>query len=323
MFPNLRIKLHQPYPSRETSGKESTVQSRVFVVGCGRSGTTLLQSMLSSHSRVASMPETWLFVTVAGYMAPRLYGNSPKGVKDRLLRIRDKARLRLGLAAENSRDEVRNILRELEREDLMSLFPRTGRQLLPQLQACVNILDRIAQDQDRPIWLEKSPLHLGYIDLIERVIPHARFIHILREGPDAVASLYDATQQFADPWRRIYPTLDHCIDQWNHCVKLAARYVDLPRHFLVRYEDLVSDTESTLRRLCRFLDIEFEGEMVGGYGSAAERLIREAEPWKKNVAGPVVNANGTKFHSLFDATQKRHILRRLNGIPANMRCSSD
>jgi hypothetical protein len=278
--------------------------------------------MISSHSRVASMPETWLFVTVAGYMVPRLYGYSPKGVKDHLLRIRDKTRLRLGLAAKNSRDEVRNILRQLKREDLMSLFPPAGRQLEPQLQACVNILDRIAQDQGRPTWLEKSPLHLGYIDLIERVIPHARFIHILREGPDAVASLYDATQQFADPWRRIYPTLDHCIDQWNHCVKLSSRYVDLSRHFLVRYEDLVSDPESTLRRLCRFLDLEFEAEMLGGYGAASERLIRETEPWKKDVAGPIVNANGTKFHQLFDEAQRRHILRRLTEIPANMRSTS-
>jgi hypothetical protein len=298
------------------------IQSRAFLVGCGRSGTTLLQSMLSAHSRVASMPETWLFVTVAGYMAPRLYGFPPKGVKERLLRIRDKTRLRLRLAAKNSRAEVRNVLRQLKREDLMALFPPTGRQLEPQLQACVNILDRIAQDEGRPIWLEKSPLHLGYVDLIERVIPNARFIHILREGPDAVASLYDATQQFADPWRRIYPTLDHCIDQWNHCVKLSSRYMGLPRHFLVRYEDLVSDPESTLRRLCPFLDLEFEVEMRDGYRQAAGRLIREAEPWKKDVAGPIVNANGTKFQSLFDEAQKRHILRRLIEIPANMRRTS-
>jgi hypothetical protein len=279
--------------------------------------------MISSHSRVASMPETWLFVTVAGYMAPRLYGYSPTGVKDRLRRLRDRARLRLGLAARNSRDEVRNILRQLKREDLMSLFPPAGRELEPQLQACVNILDRIAQDQGRPTWLEKSPLHLGYIDLIERVIPHARFIHILREGPDAVASLYDATQQFAEPWRRIYPTLDHCIDQWNHCVKLSSRYVDLRRHFLVRYEDLVSEPESTLRRLCPFLDLEFEAEMLAGYGASSERLIREAEPWKAGVAGPIVNANGTKFQALFDEAQRRHILRRLTEIPANMRRTSD
>jgi hypothetical protein len=277
--------------------------------------------MLSSHSSVASTPETWLFVSVAGYIVSRLYGYPPKGVKDRLLRIRENTRLGLGMAARNSRDEVRNFLRQIKREELMSLFPPTGRQLEPQLQACVSILDRLAQDQGRPIWLEKTPLHLGYVDLIERVIPQVRFIHILREGPDAVASLYDATQQFPDPWRRIYPTLDHCIDQWNHCVELSSRYAGLPRHFLVRYEDLVSEPQSTLRRLCRFMGLEFEAEMLDDYGPASERLIRETEPWKV-VAGPIVSANGTKFHSLFDEGQKRHILRRLTEIPPSLRYTS-
>jgi len=172
-----------------TSMPTSPIQARVFLVGCGRSGTTLLQSMLASHSRIASMPETWLFVSVAGYMTPRLYGYPPSGVKDRLGRILDKTRLRLGIAAKDGRDSVRNFLREMKREDLMSLFPPSGRSLGLQLDACVNILDRIAQDQNRPLWLEKSPLHLGYIDLIERTIPQARFVHLLREGPDGVASI--------------------------------------------------------------------------------------------------------------------------------------
>jgi hypothetical protein len=296
-----------------------SIQSRIFLVGCGRSGTTLLQSMLASHSHVASLPETWFFVAIAGYMSPRLYGFSPTGWKDRLLRIRDEARLRLGLTARNGRESVHDFLRAIKREDLMSLFPPRGRRLGPQLRACVSILDRIAEDQGRPLWLEKSPLHLGYIDLIERVVPRAKFVHLVREGPDVVASLYEATQRFADPWRRIYPTLDHCIDQWNHCVKLASKYVDRSRHVFVRYEDLISNPEGELRRLCAFAGIEFEKEMMEGYAKTAEQLTTENEPWKLNVKEPVHNANGTKFGVIFDEAERRHVLARLSEIPPSMR----
>lgn len=266
------------------------------------------------------MPETWFFVAIAGYMAPRLYGCAPTGPKDRLLRIRDELRLRLGITAKDGREDVRKYLREIHREELMSLFPPAGRSLGPQLRACVDILDRIALDQDRPMWLEKSPLHLGYVDLIEQIIPEARFVHILREGPDVVASLYEATQRYAEPWRRIYPTLDHCIDQWNHCVKLSSRYVQRARHTMVRYEELISDPEATLKRLCRFTGVEFEPEMLQSYSRTADRLTRAQEPWKASVREPVHNANGTKFQLLFNEERRRHILGRLVALPANMRC---
>jgi hypothetical protein len=266
------------------------------------------------------MPETWLFAVTAGYMTRRLYGYSPTGLNDRLARIRDDMRLRLGVAAKDARNGVRDFLRAIHREDLMALFPPAGRALEPQLQACVRILDRIAQDQNRTLWLEKSPLHLGYIDLIERVIPQARFVHLVREGPDVIASMYEATQRYADQWRRIYPTLDRCIDQWNHCVKLSSKYVHHSRHILVRYEDVVSDPEAALRRLCHFADVEFEAQMLTSYARTADQLMLEQEQWKISVRGPVRNANGTKFRLLFDEEQKRHILGRLIGLPASMRC---
>lgn len=296
----------------------NTIRSRFFLVGCGRSGTTLLQSMLASHSQIASMPETWFFVAIAGYLTPRLYGFPPTGARDRLVRIRDEVRLRLGMTARHGREGVHHFLREICREDLMSLFPPTGRRLGPQLQACVHILDRMAQEQNRPIWLEKSPLHLGYIDLIERTIPQARFIHLVRDGTDVVASLYDATLRYEEPWRRIYPTLDRCIDQWNHCIRLSSKYLSGSRHTLVHYEDLVADAETTLRRLCPFIEVEFEAGMLQGYAQTSTRLTREQEKWKSNVADKIHNANGVKFRTLFTEEQRSYIQSRLIALPANL-----
>jgi len=105
-------------------------------------------------------------------------------------------------------------------------------------------------------------------------------------------------------------------------VKLSSEHVHRAHHTLVRYEELVSNPEATLTRLCRFMGVEFEAQMLENYASAAERLTRTEEVWKVSAKEPVHNANGTKFGALFDEDQRRHILGRLMPLPAHMRSTS-
>jgi hypothetical protein len=260
----------------------SQAPTRVFVVGCPRSGTTLLQTMLGSHPSVHSLPETHFFA----HAFPR----------NRLLRL-------LTLPAWNVRRRLPELLAELGRTDLLplargSLFDRAF------AAPFVRILDTIAFDAGHSVWVEKTPLHLHYIAEITKHVPGAKFVHVLRDGLDVVASLYSATNSHPEQWARFARrrrfrgyTLDQCIDRWNHDIALTLRYGVQPNHHVVRYERLVVDPAATLAATCAFLDIRYDPRMHEGE-TTYTRVVRADEIWKQRNAHPLESRIGAARESL-------------------------
>src|SRR5690606_2497614 len=76
-------------------------------------------------------------------------------------------------------------------------------------------------------------------------------------------------------------------DTWRHYAKTARRATRDARNLMnVRYEDLVSEPERTLRGVCQFLNLPYTAEMMD-FPSKASNVNAEREPWKKNVMKPV------------------------------------
>ncbi len=97
-------------------------------------------------------------------------------------------------------------------------------------------------------WCEKTPRYTVIADLIAELYPDARFLHVVRDGLDVVASHRDRWG-----WRSAYAA----IDDWRTLVRKARRFgaeVGPERYLEVRYESLVADAEPTLREVFRFLD---------------------------------------------------------------------
>lgn len=185
-----------------------------------------------------------------------------------------------------------------------------------QAAAFTDILDRLTLDRGKSVWVEKSPEHIAYIDLIERYIRPVQFIHMVRSGADVVASIYDAAQKYPDThWKKNWGTIDRCVDQWNEAVRLTRKHRHKPNHHVVTYERLVEDTPGVLAELCDFLRIPFEEAMLESYTSAADQLVRNKRGWQAGVFQPIHNANATKFFELFDEGQRRYILERLSPAP--------
>jgi hypothetical protein len=116
----------------------------------------------------------------------------------------------------------------------------------------VQIVDAASLKAGRPIWVEKTPDHLFYVKRIQQYIPDAAFIHIIRNGRDTVASLVDAARKFPDVWEG--PTSPElAVRRWNVALRESLQYRGDPQHYLVRYEELVSDPGKVLKGLCGFL----------------------------------------------------------------------
>lgn len=264
----------------------------IFIVGCPRSGTTLLQSLLASHSAIASFPESKFFLRLIA--EPR----------------QNSRRYKLGLASADARPTLQRFLEEVGAPDLSAKLPR-----LPFVRSYVagfdRILSQLAQRQGKHIWLEKTPEHLHSLGDIHQYLPQSKIIHIVRNGTDTIASLYDLCQRHPQVWGQYFNGLDGCIDRWINDVAISRRYINQPNHTVVRYATLVDSTEAEIQRLCQFLGVSFEATMLTRYQHTSQGLVRPRENWKGLNRAAIQSTGGKKFHTLLDPAQQAHVLERI------------
>ncbi|MFT4256494.1 MAG: sulfotransferase [Pseudoxanthomonas sp.] len=286
--------------ARQCNG--GVVRQRVFLVGCPRSGTTLLQSILHAHRHIQSLPETHFLPHLLGSEEfRRSSADTPCSLKARRRCLGRRALAGVGLV---NRRRARNAWDYLQALNVARRPPQDGGlRLSSQLAAFVDSLDEYALEAHKPMWLEKTPDHLFYIEQLQRWVPDARFIHLIRDGRQVVASLYRAAQRYPD-WRP-FLDLERGVDRWCTAVNESARWQGDARHLHVRYEDLVWHPEQTLQRVLIFLGCEPEAGLWSRSQHRAGELIRGNEPWKEGNLLPMQVRDG--FSELLDAGQRRWV----------------
>ena len=220
----------------------------------------------------------------------------------------------MGFASRQLKPRLEEFFREeIGRPEMLQRLPRIP--LMSQYtRKFIKILQNLAEEQGKSIFLEKTPEHLYHIDYIEKIVTEVRFIHILRNGSDVVASLYEVTRKYPNAgWSGAW-SLDWCIERWIQAVDMTRSHLHKPNHILIRYEQLVEDPQTELEKLCEFIGIEFTERMLQDYRVVATQVSLETEPWKASVAGEIQNANSKKFYEVFDKEQQQYILKRLSGV---------
>jgi hypothetical protein len=146
-------------------------------------------------------------------------------------------------------------------------FHRAVREARPRHAGdALRIFYRLYADRfDKPRWGDKTPHYLAKIRGIHRVLPEARFIHVIRDGRDVAVSIRDL---WFGP-----DSIGECATWWVKQISTGRREAShVPHYMEVRYEDLVLQTEHHLRRICRFLDLEFDPCMLEYHRTSEERL---------------------------------------------------
>jgi hypothetical protein len=278
--------------------ERKVIEARVFLVGCPRSGTTLLQSLLAAHSRVTSFPETHF-----------LSGLRPSKTPYRALGLASRAAMR---RLETFRDELG---RQPPR------WPAWWERLLARTMfgAFVRMLDGLALEAGASAWVEKTPNHLRYVDEIERHLPSAKVLHIVRNGPETVLSLYRTTRDHPERWGGSW-TLERCVERWNESVRLTAAHAGKPHHHVVRYERLLEDPQPVLQRVCGFLGIPYEAGMLARRAEAAQRVVAPWEEWKGGVFERVADTTESRreaFERELDPDQRAYVAEHLVSLEAS------
>lgn len=212
----------------------------IFLVGCSRSGTTLLRAMLTCHPGIAIPPESHCIPALVAR-----YGFGPwRQPRDRERAVRFLCATacfpNLGVSAELLSERV------LRRPEL------TAADLFHELFSLY--AERFGR---KPRWGDKTPPYSLYIPTLHRLFPRAQFIHIIRDGHDVACSMASI------PWGGGSLLAAELI--WREYVQAAqAAGAALPvsQYREVRYEELVERPAEVLKDLCVYLEEPYADEML-------------------------------------------------------------
>ena len=209
-----------------------------FIIGAGRSGTTLLRLILAGHSRLHIPPETWFILPLIEALP--LSGPLDAAQVERAvsLMVQDYRWPDMEIAAEDLR-------RQAEALDA------------PRLVDVINLVYRHhLAASGKPRFGDKTRRYINIVPQLLTLYPGAEFIHLIRDGRDVAASNIELN------WNSYY---DRQRFSWTLAMEKRREFQRAPfadRILDVRYEDLVSDLEATVRRFCAFLGEQFEPGML-------------------------------------------------------------
>jgi glycosyltransferase involved in cell wall biosynthesis len=221
-------------------------QPYLFVVGCPRSGTTLLQCMLDHHP--------WLAVALDTHFIPEAIKEAADGMDppltpelvERVRQYRHFPRLQLSDAA----------IRQA------AVKARTYSEFVSALY------EAYARKHGKPLAGEKTPDYCKHLPLLHRLFPWVKTVHTIRDGRDVALSTLEWARRNRGPgrfglWQE--QPLAVCALWWRWQVGTGRRdgvALGPSRYLEIRYDDVVDQSEDTLRRITAFLELSFADEML-------------------------------------------------------------
>ncbi|MBM7556928.1 sulfotransferase family protein [Halanaerobacter jeridensis] len=229
------------YPINDSKNELSC--NPFFVIGSGRSGNTLLRSVLCNHSKVGIPPESYIL----GLM-------SRKWQTLNFLEWEDLVKVIVGTLESHPQFFTWET----------NLFPVYQRllKLDKDNRSLAKIIDEIYCyycDQKFPeaeLWGDKTPINTLNLGWIDRIFDDVKYIHIIRDGRDAVNSYLKMGR---------YENVEEASWRWNKSIQLArnfGRTKSSNEYLEIKYEEFVSSPENEIEKVCNFLNLNFEEGMT-------------------------------------------------------------
>ena len=241
---------------------------QIFVVGSSRSGTTMMGRILGNHTDIFTFNELHFFGTIwSSHSSKKITKINQVNILSRLLCIQEN-----GLFNQNNiskfNDESKKILlnKDCNELEVYELF-----------------LNTIVEENKSLISCEQTPKNIYYLDEILLHFPNARVINLVRDQRDVLLSqknkwkrkflgasaipLSEAMRSFVN----YHPLVMSKI--WLSSLQHTKKYINHNRVEIVKFEELVSSPEDIIKKICIFLDIDFQKEMllVPVLGSSTEK----------------------------------------------------
>jgi hypothetical protein len=237
----------------------------MFIVGCGRSGTTMLRLMLDAHSAIAIpgeshfIPPLWSdrrrYAAGAGVDARRLAADIMRTPHFQLWDI--------------PKEAVWRRIETLEKHSFGDVVEA--------------VFTAYADEHGKKRWGDKTPIYVVAIPLLAHLFPGAQFVHLIRDGRDVALSYLSV------PWGP--STIWEAAHKWRRDVSTGrrdGRALGPERYMEVRYEALVSDPRHILGLICNFAGLPFEDVMLEPHRDGERRLQAPSDgvQWHSSAIRP-------------------------------------
>lgn len=264
-----------------------------------------MQASLAKHERIFAFPETQLPYNFFSTHELRQFGPVESAKKNGIFRLF----LNIAYYAFNGLGLCRNnhkyLLEECQSRNFGEILisPRQRSFLLRQVFSDYRKV--IGEASASPIWIEKTPRNVFVWQAIERYLPDAKFVHIVRKGEDNIASLVDAGNKYDAFSDRFGGAggVERAVAYWNRAVRQTSRAKGGDNHCIVSYSDLTNEPSAVLQRICDFLDIEFTLEMLD---AELERVARGTETWKF-IHGGAITPKPSRFTDVFSPDEQAFV----------------
>jgi len=238
------------------------MNSPIFIVGCPRSGTTLLSVMLDRHNELAITPETAFYDDIAPQLA--------------------------------NRQDLGTVLAEWRR------LPELGVSINAVVKRCTSsreprrvlnvVLGLYAEARSKPYCGEKTPQHLFHVPRIIEDFPEAKILCLIRDGRDVALSLSSM------PWWEP-EGLRFAADYWLQSIAFSERFLRIyqDQFMIIRYESLVTEPEAIMLQVMRFLGLQFQPRQIKP--GPSDVVLTRSIAWKGMALGPINRSRVGRWRS--------------------------
>ena len=249
-------------------------------MGCPRSGTTLIQGIIASHSNFHSLPQTHFFSTTL----PKL-GNQYLHPD----KIMDKTEISMAIEIMASMTGY-----------TANIDPKWIKQKHTAKEVFCKIIESFREkDQLQSFWVEKTPSHALHMDVIRDYFTDAKFVGIVRHPVEVVGSMLslDPTSYKDTRVPYLHSVKSHC-SQWRSINKTLLAEEHKKDTFLLKYEDLVNNPADVVKEVCRFLEVDFEKNMLNQFGDNAKKFVKSSySPWQNDSTKNKIYNRNSKWRT--------------------------
>ncbi len=242
--------------------QDDSIKGPIFVVGNSRSGTTMMGHILRNHPMIFTLYHELHFfeqLCASGDYNHVLSFEEAVNLAARLLCINHDGYWAQG-DPDRFSEEAKTIILSIQ-----------GGSMTPVV-IFEQFLRYVALKNGKTIPCDQTPRYILYIADILRLYPDSRVINMIRDPRPVLLSQKNKWKRRWMGYRN-FPLKEsirtkinyHPISIsmiWNASVRAVNPFVGHPRVLVVKFEDLLTDSEAEVRRICGFLGVDFYWEML-------------------------------------------------------------